>query len=99
MNWMIGTFWVLMVILFLAVIIGLIFRDPRKDWPFNTKNTLMLLGSCTVFLTIMILANVVKKLVDWPAKEILLFGFLLVCFMILVIIGVFLPKGIRMGRD
>jgi len=99
MNWMIGTFWVSLLLLFIAVVLGLIFRNPRKDWPFNRKNTLILLGSCAVFLTIMILANVVKKLVDWPAKEILLFGFLLVCFIVLVVIGVFVPRGIRLNRD
>ena len=95
MNWMSGTFWVLLAILFLAVVLGLAFRNPREDWPFNRKNTLILLGTCTVFLAIMILVNVVKKLVDWPAKEILLFGFLLVSFLVLVVLGVFVPRGIR----
>ena len=80
----------------ILVFIGLKFPFPRRDWPFNTKNTLILLGSITVFVVLFSLMNIVKNLVDWPARELILFWVVLLTFLVLFLLGVFLPKGLKL---
>ena len=94
--------WFLML-LFIAVLIlafiGLKFPFPNRDWPFNTKNTLILLGSITVFVLLFTLLNIVKNLVDWPARELIIFWVVLLCFLILFLLGIFLPSGIKLPKN
>ena len=99
MNWMSWILLGLLVLFALLFAIGLRFPIPRRHWPFNRKNTVILVISTLVFVTALILLNVLRHLLGWPRFETdTVFYFSLVCFGILVLLGTFLPKGIRPRR-
>lgn len=96
MNWTDWIFIALLVGVAILIFIALKFPDPKKDWPFNVKNTAILLGSCLVFVVLFTLMNFVKNSMDWPSQGVVLFWAMFGCFVILVVVGVFLPHGIRL---
>jgi len=95
-NWVDWSFIAILVGVAILIFIALKFPDPMKDWPFSTKNTAILLGSCLVFVVLFTLMNVVKNMMDWPPQGVVLFWALLGCFVILILVGIFLPHGIRL---
>ena len=98
MNWTDWAFIAILLGVAILIFISLKFPEPKKDWPFGVKNTAILLGSCLVFIVLFTLMNVVKYYFDWPSDGVVLFWVLFGCFAILVVVGIFLPKGIVM-RD
>ena len=97
-DWLSWFLMLLLIAVLILVFIGIKFPFPRRDWPFNTKNTLILLGSITVFILLFSLMNIVKNLVNWPDREIILFWVVLVAFLVLFLLGIFLPKGIKLPK-
>jgi len=89
-----------MIIAFIAILvfIGLKFPDPRRNWPMTVKNTWKLFGIVLLVAAFFILVNVVKNRIDWPSKEVILFYAILICFFILLLLGILLPKGIKLKR-
>jgi hypothetical protein len=98
-DWLNWFLMLMLIAVLILVFIGLKFPFPRRDWPFNTKNTLILLGSITVFVLLFSLLNIVKNLVDWPSREIIIFWVALFCFLVLLLLGIFLPHGIRLPKN
>ena len=96
---MIWTDWMIIAFIVILVFIGLKFPDPRRNWPLTVKNTGKLFGFTLVIAAFFILVNVVKHKIDWPSDEVVLFYFILICFFILLILGIFLPKGIKLKRS
>lgn len=91
--------WMILAFIAILLIIGFKFPDPGRNWPFNVKATVKLFGFLLAVTVFFILANVVKNRLNWPPGEVVLFYFLLICFFILLVLGIFLPKGIKLKRD
>ena len=95
MDWILATLIILFGIIFF---IGLRFRYPQRDWPYNRKTTLKFLGLVLIFTLLLILMNVVRNLDGWPSRITVWFYGILVGFVILIVMGIFLPRGIRLER-
>jgi len=93
--------WLLIIVLILGAIlifVALKFPIPKRDWPFNTKNTIILLTTCLVFVLLFTMFNVLKYFIEWPNRAIVIFYLSLFLFMILIILGIFFPRGIQLYK-
>ena len=94
-DWMLVS---LLILFAIIAFIGIKFPDPRRNWPYNKKTTLKFFGFLLVLTILLILMNVVKNMVNWPSRATVLFYVILLCFFTLLIMGIFLPRGIRLDR-
>jgi hypothetical protein len=94
------TNWVVLIsmILYLSLSI-LAFKYPRgrEDWGRDWRETLYLSLSAVVFLMLLFLLWFVSAVVDWPSALTIIFWGSVITLIALVLIGVFVPHGIKLS--
>lgn len=92
--------WILLVSIILYTFLGILaFRFPRarENWHRDWRETLYLVLSTVVFLMLLFLLWFVSAVVDWPSALTILFWGSVISLVFLVLIGVFVPHGIKLS--
>lgn len=91
--------WIVLVSIIIYLFLGILaFRFPRgrENWHRDWRETLYLALSTVVFLMLLFLLWFVSAVVDWPSVLTILFWGSVITLIGLVLIGVFVPHGIRL---
>ena len=88
------------VIIALVVYVGLAafsikFPKGRENWQKDRVETLYMTLSATVFLMLLFLLWYVSAVVDWPDALTIIIWSSIIALVMLVIIGIFVPRGVR----
>ena len=97
---MTATEWIVLISAILYLCLGIVaFRFPRgrENWKKDRLETLYIAMSATVFLMLLFLLWYASAMIDWPdALTVIIWGSAIALVM-LVLIGIFVPNGIRMS--
>jgi amino acid transporter len=89
------------VVIALVVYVGLAafsikFPRGRENWRKDRAETLYLALSATIFLMLLFLLWYVSAVVDWPSALAIIIWSGLIILVILVLVSIFVPRGIRL---
>jgi amino acid transporter len=85
------------VVYLLLSIIAFKFPRGRGDWHKDWRETLYLMLSTIVFLMLLFLLWYVSAVVSWPPALIVVLWASVITLIVLVLVGIFVPHGIRLS--
>ena len=83
------------IVLILLIVIGFWFPRGKKDWPLSQRATLYLLISGLFLVLILILINFASQHVNWADIVTSSIYLTIAIFVLLVLLGLFFPDGLR----
>ncbi len=94
--------WIILIaIIIYACLIAIAFKFPRTrdNWTKERKESIQLIMSVTVFITFFIALWYISYVVDWPDAMVIVWWSAALCFLGLILIGIFAPQGIKLNFE